>query len=75
MRKGTAPVGAAAVGHRWFLRWEEAVKGGWCLAAVGKRGREVEGKIKGAAVETKGGGAAVFGLKELSSWLAGRKEI
>ena len=32
MRKGTAPVGAAAVGHRWFLRWEEAVKGGWFVA-------------------------------------------
>jgi hypothetical protein len=27
MRKGTASVGAAAVGHRWVLRWEEAVNG------------------------------------------------
>jgi hypothetical protein len=27
MRKGTASVGAAAVGRRWVLRWEEAVKG------------------------------------------------
>jgi len=27
MRKGTTSVGAAAVGRRWVLRWEEAVNG------------------------------------------------
>jgi hypothetical protein len=27
MRKGLAFVGAVAVGRRWVLRWEEAVKG------------------------------------------------
>ena len=64
MRKGTASVGATAVGRRWVLRWEEVVNRTPAAAAAVwlDRGKSESLRERGSRVK-----------KEMGRWVSGRR--